>query len=231
MFFRDRIVSIKPGDRVLEIGPGGSPHPRADVFLEKRFADENEAEKQRGFTPPLRTAKPVVYYDNVPFPFRDAEFDYVICSHVIEHVEDVDAFVSEIARVGKRGYIEYPSIYFEFIYNIPEHLVLVARVQDTILWLPKREAGLARFAAVQHFFYDALKQGHTAMVDDLKEFLIQGFEWEGWLRSRKAQTIDELVFHEGEYQIPPVVKKSAGHTRLQRFAAVLKRAVNFGGRW
>lgn len=117
MFFPERIRSIRNTDRVLEIGPGGTPHFRADVFLEVRYDDPNVALRQRGNTPPLRTIKPVVFYDGIRFPFRDEAFDYVICSHVLEHIEDVSIFLEEVQRVARRGYLEFPTIYYEFIYN------------------------------------------------------------------------------------------------------------------
>ena len=42
-------------------------------------------------------------------PFRDKEFDFVIASHVIEHVEDFEFFMKEIERISTKGYIELPS--------------------------------------------------------------------------------------------------------------------------
>ena len=39
----------------------------------------------------------------VPYPFADNEFDEIICRHVIEHVPDVMAFVSELHRITKPG--------------------------------------------------------------------------------------------------------------------------------
>jgi len=42
-------------------------------------------------------------------PFKDNEFDFVISSHVIEHVEDFKFFISEIERVTAQGYIELPT--------------------------------------------------------------------------------------------------------------------------
>ena len=43
-------------------------------------------------------------------PFKDKEFDFVVASHVMEHVEDVDFFIKELERVSKKGYIELPSM-------------------------------------------------------------------------------------------------------------------------
>jgi len=42
-------------------------------------------------------------------PFRDKEFDFVIASHVIEHVEDLEFFLKELERISSKGYIELPS--------------------------------------------------------------------------------------------------------------------------
>ena len=43
-------------------------------------------------------------------PFKDKEFDFVVASHVMEHVEDVDFFIKELERVSKKGYIELPTM-------------------------------------------------------------------------------------------------------------------------
>ncbi|MDB3872051.1 class I SAM-dependent methyltransferase [Candidatus Pelagibacter sp.] len=42
-------------------------------------------------------------------PFKDKEFDFVVASHVMEHVEDVDFFIKELERVSKKGYVELPT--------------------------------------------------------------------------------------------------------------------------
>jgi SAM-dependent methyltransferase len=43
-------------------------------------------------------------------PFVDKEFDFVIASHVMEHVEDVAFFIKELERVSIKGYIELPTM-------------------------------------------------------------------------------------------------------------------------
>ena len=46
---------------------------------------------------------------NEKLPFKDKEFDYVILSHVMEHVPNLLEFKDEIIRVAKAGYIELPT--------------------------------------------------------------------------------------------------------------------------
>jgi hypothetical protein len=48
VFFPEKITSIRPRDKVLEIGPGSSPHPRSDAFLELYFTDRQDKISQRG---------------------------------------------------------------------------------------------------------------------------------------------------------------------------------------
>jgi DNA repair exonuclease SbcCD nuclease subunit len=42
-------------------------------------------------------------------PFSDKEFDYVILSHVLEHVPHIVDFTKEVVRIAKSGYIELPT--------------------------------------------------------------------------------------------------------------------------
>jgi ubiquinone/menaquinone biosynthesis C-methylase UbiE len=42
-------------------------------------------------------------------PFKDKEFDFVVASHVIEHVDDFEFFIKELERISSKGYIELPS--------------------------------------------------------------------------------------------------------------------------
>ena len=42
-------------------------------------------------------------------PFKDKEFDFVVASHVMEHVEDIEFFIKELERVSKKGYVELPT--------------------------------------------------------------------------------------------------------------------------
>ena len=89
MMFPELLVSINEKDEFLETGPGSSPFYRSDVLLEISLTEE-ELARQRGFTEPLVTNKEIVYFSGKNFPFKDKEFDYVICSHVLEYIEEKD---------------------------------------------------------------------------------------------------------------------------------------------
>jgi ubiquinone/menaquinone biosynthesis C-methylase UbiE len=43
-----------------------------------------------------------------PYPFPDKHFDFLICSHVLEHLKDPVRTCSEFSRIAKAGYIEVP---------------------------------------------------------------------------------------------------------------------------
>jgi SAM-dependent methyltransferase len=100
-----RTVDIDPGWRVLDVGSGQAPHPRADVLLEKYVEDDWH---RAGGTVDCRDPRLVVG-DAAAMPFADREFDYVIASHIAEHVDDPVGLCRELARVGAAGYLETPA--------------------------------------------------------------------------------------------------------------------------
>lgn len=75
-------------------------------------------------------------------PFRDKAFDYVICSHVLEHVEDPSCFLNEISRIGKRGYIEVPSLIGEYLIPKRSHRWVVLELNQRLVLMEKEDINL-----------------------------------------------------------------------------------------
>lgn len=203
MQFPEKIKSIKPHYKVLEIGPGATPHQRSDIFLEKNFETEDELINQSGRVGLLKTDKKVVTYDGNTFPFKDKEFDYVICSHVLEHVPNVEFFVNEIQRVGRAGYLEYPTIYYDYLYDIPEHENLLLYNGSEVLWMKKNETNLQDFKIIQSLFYESLNKQYYSFAQELKDYFFQGFEWESNIISKKVSNLSEVCFKLSEVKIKP----------------------------
>jgi ubiquinone/menaquinone biosynthesis C-methylase UbiE len=202
MFFPDRITSIKPEYRVLEIGPGAHPYHRSDVLLELEYASEEEKIAQFGHQEKLVSDKTIVYYNGTDFPFLDNEFDYVICSHVLEHVPDVRKFISEIYRVSKHGgYFEYPMIYYDYLYNIDVHVNFLKFDGKTLKYFKKEKTPLSYFQPVQNLFNYSLKNGYVSFVNEMLPYLIEGFEWTMQFDIEEAESINEIT-HPSDFRLP-----------------------------
>ena len=87
--------------KILDLGCSNNNYwPEANHYADIWEFEETFKEKKLNFTRIQPDQK---------LPFKDKEFDYVICAHVIEHVNDPVMFKSEIERIGKAGYIELPT--------------------------------------------------------------------------------------------------------------------------
>ena len=83
--------------KVLDIGCGYSANENAIVICDVQ--DLSSFYKEKNF----------VQISGKELPFKDKEFDFVIASHVLEHVNDPVLFLEELQRVAKSGYIEVPT--------------------------------------------------------------------------------------------------------------------------
>lgn len=224
MQFPYRVKSIKEGDKVLEIGPGGNPFDRSDIYLELKLS-EKELAAQRGYAEKPTLKGQIVYYDGKKFPFKDNEFDYTICSHVVEHVPDVKNFLLEMFRVSKSGYIEYPTIYYEYLYNFDVHLNFMKfdHSSSTMRYLPKSKTNLQEFSPVQKVMRESLEKGHSELVDSLKDIMFEGFEWFGGFDVEEVRAVNKIAFIDNDIEAYRMDKEYTHEGR--RLRLLLKRLV------
>ena len=91
------ILSKNTNWKVLDIGCGYTANKFATTICDTQ--DLSEFYKDKNF----------MKLSNKNLPFEDKEFDFVIASHVLEHVEDLKFFINELERVSNKGYIELPT--------------------------------------------------------------------------------------------------------------------------
>ena len=96
--FIDSLLKNNTSWKILDIGCGYTAHSSATVICDVQ--DLSNFYKDKKF---IRLKKKTL-------PFKNKEFDFVIASHVVEHVDDVDYFIKELERVSTKGYIELPTI-------------------------------------------------------------------------------------------------------------------------
>ena len=95
--FVNNLLKKNSNWKILDIGCGYRANKYANTIADVQ--DLSHIYKEKKF----------VKINDKKLPFKDQEFDFVIASHVIEHVEDFKFFLSELERISPKGYIELPS--------------------------------------------------------------------------------------------------------------------------
>ena len=93
----NKILEENPEWKILDIGCGYRAHDKASTIAD--IQDFSNYYKDKKF----------VQIKEKKLPFDDNEFDFVIASHVIEHIKDFQFFIKEIERISSKGYIELPT--------------------------------------------------------------------------------------------------------------------------
>jgi SAM-dependent methyltransferase len=104
-------LRIRPGERVLDAGCGEGRHCFGALERGARVVGldldrpslEAGARPLRNRAEELGSLGAMLQGDTFHLPFRDASFDRVICSEVMEHVHDFRGAARELARVTRPG--------------------------------------------------------------------------------------------------------------------------------
>jgi hypothetical protein len=114
---RRLLAEIPEGAKVVDVGGGAAPFPRADYVIDALpfeaagAGSHGNIDRTLGLPPRYDRQRWVQLdlCDRRPWPFPDKAFDFAICSHLLEDVRDPIWICSELRRIAKAGYIEVPS--------------------------------------------------------------------------------------------------------------------------
>ena len=168
---------IEANMKVLDIGSGGHPFKHAT-----HLADKFPNETTHRVEPLNRDGRPFFEVDIERLPFDKKAYDFVFCSHVLEHLDHPGDAMREIMRVGKSGYIEIPTRLSDIIFNftfLEEHHKWHGLVTDnTVILTEWTDCERKKY---KHNFFNAIQSDHTndmqSFFEENREVFFHSLRW------------------------------------------------------
>ena len=158
--YTNQIIEKNPNWKILDIGCGYRAHPKATIIADVQ--DLSNYYKDKKF----------IKIQGKKLPFKDQEFDFVIASHVIEHVEDFEFFIKELERISSQGYIELPT-------RLGDNLVFENKT-DHIWWFTYNDINNVLIASKRNQILEPFITVSTAKLFEkiFKESFVLEIAWE-----------------------------------------------------
>ena len=172
--FLNNTLSKNPTWNIADIGCGYSANKYATVIAD--IQDLSNFYEGKNF----------IKIDEKKLPFDDKEFDFVIASHVIEHVEDFEFFIKELERISSRGYIELPS-------RLADNLVFEYK-NDHIWWFKYDDIGNKIIASKKNQLIDPFINVSSSKI--FEEIFRESFVLELMWEDKINYEIDNLLRYE-----------------------------------
>ena len=172
--FVNKILTKNANWNVLDIGCGYRANENASVVADVQ--DFSDFYKNKNF----------IKIEEKRLPFKNKEFDFVIASHVIEHVDDFEFFIKELERISNKGYIELPS-------RLADNLVFENK-NDHIWWFTYDDLNSQIIASKRNQLVDPFITVSMAKILEQKfrESLVLELAWEDKIEYK----IDNKIRHE-----------------------------------
>lgn len=149
--YKKMLAMFKEDDKILDIGGWEKPFNRAthvlDILPYRTRKKQNSFPK--GIKERFKKETWILHDIKDPLPFKNNEFDFVVCGHVLEDIKDPVFLAKEIMRISKAGYFEFPNRAFEMKNNVDpflnsdryvgfcHHRWLITVLRNKITFVPK----------------------------------------------------------------------------------------------
>ena len=174
--FVNETLKNNPSWKVLDIGCGYRANQYATTIADiKDFSD-------------FYKGKNFIRINEKILPFKNKEFDFVISSHVIEHVEDFEFFIKEIERISNKGYIELPT-------RLGDNLVFENK-NDHIWWFTYDDINNQIIASKRNQLIDPFITVSTGKLFEemYRESLVLELSWEEKIDYKISNEIRQETF-------------------------------------
>ena len=220
-------LKIGKNDYVLEVGGGHNPHPRSNVIVDK-FIDSNY---HRSGDIKVRSNQKFMQADGEHLPCKDNEFDYIISNQVLEHVDNPAQFLKEHMRVAKRGYLEAPSLFGEYLFPKESHRWLILEIDKKIVIVEKKKVFRSSSFDISDIFLHHLPSisiSYKMLRRSYPELFNVAIEWEDNFEYLVEPTDPNVLKYFTQYwdsqminnQLPARSKASELILTLQAFSGV-----------
>ncbi len=174
----NKIIKENPKWKILDIGCGYRAHPYASVIADVQDLSNHYEGKK------------FIKINEKKLPFKDKEFDFVIASHVIEHVEDFEFFINELERISSKGYIELPS-------RLGDNLVFENKT-DHIWWFVYDDINNKLLASKRNQLVEPFLTVSTAKLFEkiFRESLVIELTWDKKIDYQIDNSIQENIIEE-----------------------------------
>ncbi|MFA5061311.1 MAG: methyltransferase domain-containing protein [Candidatus Pacearchaeota archaeon] len=198
--------TLKKDDKVLDIGGWDKPFNRANYVLDIQPYKTRGFHGSQGGKQEFFTEKTWIIHDissRKKLPFKDNFFDFVICSHVLEDIRDPLWLCSEIKRISKRGYIEFPSIFAELTKGIDNNKYVGYYHHR---WLIELKKNKLYFRFKPHFIHND-KRYHFPKT---------------YLKRITEEKINTFLFWDDEFEFSEIIQISRDKTKRYLNRIILK---------
>lgn len=196
-------------DKVLDIGGWWKPFTRADYVVDYLPYQTRGGGGHIGNLPERFDHSTWIQMDicSEPLPFSDKEIDFIYCGQTLEDIRDPLWVCKEMIRVGKRGYIEVPSIWIECQYDVDsgdlaqhypgyeKHRWLVMIENNTLTFIPKQV-----WLGLYHFTTQEITE----------QYISDQSIWTSYLLWMDEFQYNEMIFA-GRHEILPVLDHYFAH--------------------
>ena len=113
--------------------------------------------------------------DALSTPFTNKEFDFVIASHVAEHIDDPRKFCNELIRISKRGYIETPGPITELLLPANSHKWIVRKSGNGLVF--KKNNRTKPFSSFFYSIFYLNRDGYDFQTKKSDNKLLKIISW------------------------------------------------------
>jgi glycosyltransferase involved in cell wall biosynthesis/ubiquinone/menaquinone biosynthesis C-methylase UbiE len=167
-----KVVKINPEWKVLDVGSGHQPNRRANVIIDKYMGKTIHRTTQQ-----LEVSgdKYFILGDALSTPLTDKKFDFVIASHIAEHIDDPIKFCNELQRISKRGYIETPGPLTELLLPANSHKWIVRKSGNGLIF--KKNNRTKPLVSLFYSIFYLNRDGYDFRTKNSTDIILKFISW------------------------------------------------------